>query len=86
MVIAMYEINIYEQVCRNIKKYRKEAGMTQAELAEAIGVSHEFIRRIESKKGKKTFSFQTLWNISKVLHVSLDQLAEINQDEFIIQS
>ena len=50
MVIAMYEINIYEQVCRNIKKYRKEAGMTQAELAEAIGVSHEFIRRIESKK------------------------------------
>ena len=86
MVIAMYEINIYEQVCRNIKKYRKEAGMTQAELAEAIGVSHEFIRRIESKKGKKTFSFQTLWNISEVLHVSLDQLAEINPDEFIIQS
>ena len=86
MVIAMYEINIYEQVCRNIKKYRKEAGITQAELAEAIGVSHEFIRRIESKKGKKTFSFQTLWNISKVLHVSLDQLAEINPDDFIIQS
>ena len=86
MVIAMYEINIYEQVCRNIKKYRKEVGITQAELAEAIGVSHEFIRRIESKKGKKTFSFQTLWNISRVLHVSLDQLAEINPDDFIIQS
>lgn len=86
MVIVMYEINIYEQVCRNIKKYRKEAGITQAELAEAIGVSHEFIRRIESKKGKKTFSFQTLWNISRVLHVSLDQLAEINPDDFIIQS
>ena len=81
-----YEVNIYEQVAMNIKKYRRMAGMTQAELAEAIGVSHEFIRRIESKKGKKTFSFQTLWNISKVLHVSLDQLAEINPDEFIIQS
>lgn len=82
MVIAMYEVNIYEQVARNIKKYRKEAGMTQAELAEAIGVSHEFIRRIESKKGKKTFSFQTIWNISKTLDISLDQLAEINLDEF----
>ena len=81
MVIAMYEVNIYEQVSRNIKKYRKEAGMTQAQLAEAIGVSHEFIRRIESKKGKKTFSFQTLWNISNVLHISLDQLAEIDLEE-----
>lgn len=82
MVITMYEVNIYEQVAKNIKKYRQEAGSTQAELAEAIGVSHEFVRRIESKKGKKTFSFQTIWNISKVLNVSLDKLAEINLDEF----
>ena len=84
MVITMNEVeeNIYEQVTRNIKKYRKKANMTQAELAEAIGVSHEFIRRIESKKGKKSFSFQTLCNISKVLHVSLDQLVEVDTDEF----
>ena len=82
MVVFMYEVNIYEQVAKNIKKYRKIAGITQAELAEAIGVSHEFIRRIESKKGKKTFSFQTVWNISKVLNVSLDKLAEVDTDEF----
>lgn len=78
----MYEVNIYEQVAKNIKKYRKIAGITQAELAEAIGVSHEFIRRIESKKGKKTFSFQTVWNISKSLNVSLDKLVEVDTDEF----
>lgn len=82
----MYEVNIYEQVAKNIKKCRKEAGLTQAELAEAIGVSHEFIRRIESKKGKKTFSFQTIWNISRALNVSLDKLTEIDPDDFIIQS
>ncbi len=82
MVVNMYEVNIYEQVAKNIKKYRKLAGMTQAELAEAIGVSHEFLRRIESKKGKKTFSFQTVWNISQALNVSLDQLVEIDIDEF----
>ena len=41
-----YEVNIYEQVAKNIKKYRQLSGMTQAQLAEAIGVSHEFIRRI----------------------------------------
>ena len=44
MVITMYEVNIYEQVAKNIKKYRQEAGLTQAELAEAIGVSLEFVR------------------------------------------
>ena len=82
MVVFMYEVNIYEQVAKNIKKYRKIAGITQAELAEAIGVSHEFIRRIESKKGKKTFSFQTVWNISKALNVSLDKLAEVDTEEF----
>ena len=60
--------------------------MTQAQLAEAIGVSHEFIRRIESKKGKKTFSFQTLWNISNVLHISLDQLTEIDLEELKIKN
>ena len=48
-----YEINIYEQIARNIKKYRKMAGITQAVLAEKVGVSHEFIRRIESKKGSQ---------------------------------
>ena len=36
----------------------------------------------ESKKGKKTFSFQTIWNISRVLNVSLDKLTEIDIDEF----
>ena len=81
-----YEVNIYEQVAMNIKKYRRMAGMTQAELAEAIGVSHEFIRRIESKKGKKTFSFLLLWNISKVLNVSLDKLTEIDTDQFTVKS
>lgn len=85
-MITMYEINIYEQVSKNIKKYKKEKGMTQAQLAEAIGVSHEFIRRIESKKGKKTFSFETVWNISKVLNVSLDALVEIDPEEFKVQS
>lgn len=45
-----YEINIYEQIAKNIKKYRNLAGISQAELAERVGVSHEFIRRNESKK------------------------------------
>ena len=78
-----YEINIYEQIARNIKKYRKEAGITQAVLAERVGVSHEFIRRIESKKGKKTFSVDTIWKISLAVNVDPGKLFEIDMDELI---
>lgn len=78
-----YEINIYEQISKNIKKYRMEAGITQAELAERVGVSHEFIRRNESKKGIKSFSVDTLWKISLVLDVEPGKLFEIDLDELI---
>lgn len=68
--------NLYEKIALNIKKYRKEANMTQANLAEKVGVSHEFIRRIESKKGQKTFSVETIYKISLALDISIDKLFE----------
>lgn len=77
-----YEVNIYEQIAKNIKKYRKEVGITQAVLAEKVGVSHEFIRRIESKKGIKTFSIDTIWKISLVLEIEPGKLFDIDIDEF----
>lgn len=80
-----YEFNIYEQIARNIKKYRKQAGITQAVLAERVGVSHEFIRRIESKKGAKTFSVDTIWKISVALDIEPGSLFEIDIDELINQ-
>ena len=78
-----YEVNIYEQIAKNIKKYRKKAGITQAVLAERVGVSHEFIRRIESKKGAKTFSVDTIWKISLSLHIDPGKLFEIDMEELI---
>ena len=85
MEINKYEINIYEQIARNIKKYRNEVGITQAELAERIGVSHEFIRRNESRKGKKSFSVDTVWKISLALNIDPGKLFEIDMDELIKQ-
>ena len=78
-----YEVNIYEQIARNIKKYRKQIGITQAVLAEKVGVSHEFIRRIESKKGKKNFSIDTIWKISLALEIDAGKLFEIDMEELI---
>ena len=45
-----FDDNIYDTIRRNIKKYRKEKGMTAAQLAEAVNLSHDFIRQIGSRK------------------------------------
>lgn len=74
----MKETNLYELISINIKKYRKLANMTQAELSEKVGVSHEFIRRIESKKGVKTFSVDTLYKISIALNINISKLFEFD--------
>ena len=80
MVIVMNnnEFDLYEAIAANIKKYRKSANITQAELSERVGVSHEFIRRIESKKGAKTFSVDTLYKISLALDISISKLFEFD--------
>lgn len=62
---------IYELVSYNIKKYRKEKNMTQAVLAEKCNLSHEFVRRIESTKGKKKFTLNTVYLISIALNTEL---------------
>ncbi|MDO5568790.1 MAG: helix-turn-helix transcriptional regulator [bacterium] len=73
--------DIYELVAANIKKYRKELGITQAELAERVELSHEFIRRIESKKGKKNFSIETIFQIAVALNIDVKQLFDFPKDK-----
>lgn len=70
--------NIYDIIRRNIKKYRKERGMTSAELAELVDLSHDFIRQIESEKTAYNFSVDTFYKISVALGVKLDDLIQEN--------
>ena len=71
-----FDENIYDTIRRNIKKYRKEKGLTSAQLAEMVDLSHDFIRQIESEKVSYNFSVETFYKISVVLGVSLDKLIE----------
>ena len=75
MIGANTESEIYDVIHRNIKKYRKEKRMTSAQLAEAVGLSHDFIRQIESEKTRYNFSVETFYKISVALGVSMNQLA-----------
>ena len=67
---------IYDTIRRNIKRYRKEKGLTAAQLAELVGLSHDFIRQIESEKVHYNFSVETFYKISVALGVGMDRLAE----------
>jgi len=66
--------NIYDTIRKNIKKYRKEKGLTSAQLAELVDLSHDFIRQIESEKTAYNFSVDTFYRISVALDVKLDDL------------
>ena len=66
---------IYDTIRKNIRKYRKEKGMTSAQLAEMTGLSHDFIRQIQSDKTRYNFSVETFYKISVALDVSMDILA-----------
>lgn len=75
-----FENNIYDIIRRNIKRVRKEKGITSTELAEMVDLSHEFIRQIESEKVANSFSVDTLYRISVALNVSVDELMKKNSD------
>lgn len=74
-----FDENIYNTIRKSIKKYRKERGLTSAQLAEMVDLSHDFIRQIESEKVGYNFSVETFYKISVALEVSLDKLIEKNE-------
>ena len=42
---------------RNLKKWRKAAGLSQKKLAEKCGTGHSYIRQIESRSRSPSFAF-----------------------------
>ena len=68
----MIDASLAETVGRNVAKFRSQRGMTQAELAEAVGVSDAFISRVE--RGQKMMKVSTLQAMAHALRVSCDAL------------
>lgn len=56
----------------NIRKYRKEAGLTQTELSEKLGIIQPNIARWETNRIIP--SIGTLKKLTKILNVSIDSL------------
>lgn len=64
---------IYEIVRKNVIFYRKKNGLTQEKFSELLGVTHDFVRQVESKKVNKNFSLLNIEKAASVLNVELYQ-------------
>ena len=64
----------YDIVRINIKKYRKLAKLTQQQLADKVGLSMNYIAKIESKKMKKSFAIAVLGRIADALNIDIRKL------------
>lgn len=61
-------------IYKNIKKFRKESGMSLMKVAKILDMSHDYLRRIESNNDKaKTCSLKLLIKLSILYHKPLDE-------------
>ena len=60
-------------VCYNIRRYRKESGMSVMQVSEIIGVTPEYFKRIESiNDPRKNCSLTLLYKLSILFNKSID--------------
>ena len=65
--IDFQEVQQKHKLISKIKKARKDLSLSQAELAEMVGVSQSRIARIEGGVGTKNMSFDLLFRILATL-------------------
>ena len=60
---------------KRIRRFRKEKGLTPAELADAAGISRSYLSELENGTGEhKRPSIQVMYKIGKALGVSMSEL------------
>lgn len=63
-----------KQLGQNIAKYRMNKHISQEKLAEIVGLSREYITRVEN--GQKNISLKKLFAIADALGVGFNQLTD----------
>lgn len=67
-------MNFYKQLGQNIKERRKSLGYTQQQLADKMGLSLNFIGKIEVAYSKP--SLDTLIELAEILETSVSDLTK----------
>lgn len=71
----------YVLLARNLKKYRKAAGLTQQQLSDKSLYALSFIKNLESESVYQTASIGTVYKFAQVLNIPLSKLFEDEEVE-----
>ena len=74
------QYDIYNIIGKNVKKYRKKAGLTQKKLAESLLLSESFIAKLESVT-YQTISIDTLDQIAHKLNTHISKFFLDDEEE-----
>lgn len=66
------EEEVKKEICKNLKLYRRKSNLTQAEVAEKLGLSIPAVSQWE--KGLTFPEFTKLYDLCKLLNISIDDL------------
>lgn len=66
--------NKYKEIGCKIAKYRKEANLTQEQLANTIGISYSYLVQIEAPNVVKKMSLEVLFDIADTLNINVKDL------------
>ena len=69
---------MFMKIAQVIRKYRKEAGLTQEEMAKRLGVTTPAVNKWEN--GNSYPDIELLAPIARLLHISLDTLLSFKED------
>lgn len=65
------DTDLYKTIGENIKIYRKQAKLTQVQLAEQAQISLSYLSKIEADNCNKSLSISVLNQIANVLDVDI---------------
>jgi len=68
--------NFYQRIGQNVAKYRKEKGVSQLELAQAIEHKSTTIISLAEISKNKHFNLEHLYRISKYLEIEICDLLQ----------
>lgn len=68
---------IIDRVCRNVKKLRKQAAISQAELAQRANLTQRYVSIVEN--GSPNVTLDTVERIAKALDQAPEQLLCVEQ-------
>lgn len=66
----------YKIIGQAIKKYRKQRGLTQEQVADRVSISISYLTKIEAPNCDQPFSLEVIFDIAEVLEIPAHVLLE----------